>query len=71
MINIQNTDDNEYFKPSIARYLNGADRNTARITKADKKFAKKLDFKDMKFPVKITDIQTIAFGYENRINLEN
>ena len=63
MINIQNTDDNEYFKPSITRYLNGADRNTARITKADKKFAKKLDFKDMKFPLKITDIQTIAFGY--------
>ena len=47
----------------------------ARITKADKDFAKKLDFKDIKFTVKIRDIQKIVkknsigisvFGYENK-----
>ena len=48
MINIQNIDDNEC--------LNTADPKPARITKADKDFAKKLDFKDIKFPVKIRDI---------------
>ena len=74
MINIQNTDNTECFKWSIVRYLNLADRNPGRITKADKKFAKKLDFKDIKFPVKIRDIYKSEkknsigisdFGYEN------
>ena len=32
-----------------------ADRNQARITKAGKGFAKKLQFKDVKLPVKIRD----------------
>ena len=31
----------------------------ARITKADKGFPKRLDFKDIKFPVKIRDIHKI------------
>ena len=53
MINIQNIDDNECFKLSLGRYLNPANHQPARITKADKDFAKKLDFKDIKFPVKI------------------
>ena len=75
MIHIQNTDDNECFKWSIVRYLNPADHNPARITKTDKEFAKKLDFKDAKFPVKIRDIHKIekkssvgisVFGYENK-----
>ena len=57
MINIQNTDDNECFKLSIVKYLNPADRNPARITKVDKEFAKKLDAKDTKLPVKIRGIQ--------------
>ena len=56
LINIQNIDDNQWFKWSIVRYLNPADRNPARITKADKEYAKKLDFKNIKFPVKIRDI---------------
>ena len=30
------------------RYLNPANHHPARITKADKDFAKKLDFKDIK-----------------------
>ena len=60
---------------SIVRYLNPANKYPARITKADKDFAKKLDFKDIKFPVKIRDIYKIekknsigisVFGYENK-----
>ena len=59
MINIQNTDDNECFKWCLVRYLNPADRNPARITKANKDFAKKPDLKDKKFPAKIRDINKI------------
>ena len=40
-----------------SQYLNSADRKPARITKADKDFGEKLDFKDVQFPVKIRDIQ--------------
>ena len=75
MINIQNIDDSECFKWSLPRYLNPAGHNSRRITKADKDFAKKCDFKGIKFPVKIRDIQKIeknnsisisVFGYENK-----
>ena len=59
MINIQNINDNEYFKFCLVRYLNPADHNSRRITKANKDFAKKLDFKDIMFPVKIRDIHKI------------
>ena len=59
LINIQKIDDNECFKWNIVRYLNPADRNPARITKVDKEFAKKLDFKEIKVPVKIGDIHKI------------
>ena len=44
LINIQNTDDNECFKWCLIRYLNPADHHSARITKADEDFAKRLDF---------------------------
>ena len=40
----------------MVRYLNPADHNPAGITKADKDFTKKIDFKDIKFPVKTRDI---------------
>ena len=59
----------------MVRYLNLAEHNPRRITKADKDFAKRLDFKDIKFPVKIRDIHKIekknsigisVFGYENK-----
>ena len=75
MINIQNTDDNECFKLSIVKYLNPPDRNPARITKVDKEFAKKLDAKDTKLPVKIRGIQKFekkksisisVFDYESK-----
>ena len=80
LFNIQNVNDNESFKWSLDRYLNPADRNPARITKADKDFAKKVDFRDKKFPVKIRDIHenekknSIAisvFGYENKGNIQS
>ena len=75
LINIQNMDDNKSFKRCLVKYLNPADRNPARITKNDKNFAKKLYFKDIKFPVKVRDIHKIkkknsigisVFGYENK-----
>ena len=75
MINIQNIDDNECFKWCLIRYLNPADRNPVKPTKADKDFAKKIDFKDIKFPAKVRDIHKIeknncieisVFGYENK-----
>ena len=46
-------------KWSLARYLNPADHDPPRITKADQDFAKKLDFKDIKFTVKVRDIHKI------------
>ena len=33
-----------FFKVGLVRYLNYADHNPRRITKADKDFAKKFDF---------------------------
>ena len=80
MINVQNIDDNECFKWSLVRYLNLADDLPARITKSDKDFAKKLDFKDIKFPVKVRDIHKVeknnsvgisVFGYENKEKKSN
>ena len=55
LINIQNTEDNECFKWCLVRYLNPVDHNPRRITKTDKK----LDLKNIKFPVKIRDIYKI------------
>ena len=75
MINIQNIDNNECFKWCLVRYLYSADHHPARITKADKNFTRALDFKDIRFPVKIRDIykiektnsiETSVFGYENK-----
>ena len=64
----------------IMNALNPADRTPARITKADKEFAKKLDFKDIKFPVKLRDIHKIekknsmgisGFGYQKGVVKKN
>ena len=72
MINIQNTDDHEWCS---FRYLNHAYHNPRRITKSYKDFAERLDFKDIKFPSKISKIHKIekknclgisVFGYENK-----
>ena len=53
MINIENIDDDECFKRSLVRYLNPADHHTARITKVEKNFSRKLDFKDINFQSKL------------------
>ena len=59
----------------MVRYLNPVNHHPARVTKAGKDFAKRLYFKDIKFPVKIRDIHKIeknnsigisVFGYENK-----
>ena len=67
LIKIQNTEDNECFKWCLGRYLNPVDHNPRRNTKADRDFAVRLDFKDIKLPVKIKDIQKI--GKKNYIGI--
>ena len=49
LINIEKIHDNEWFKWCLVRYVNHAEHHPAIITKIDKYFAKKLEFKDMKF----------------------
>ena len=75
MINIQNIDDNERFKWCRVRYLHPADDNPRKMTKADNNFARELDFKDIKFPVKVRMIHEIerknyiginVFGHEDK-----
>ena len=58
LIHIQNTGDNKCFKWCLVRCLNPVVYNPGRITKADKDFAKRLDFKD-KTSVKTGDIHKI------------
>ena len=77
MINIQDTHDNECFKWYLARYINTENHHSARIRKTDKQFAKILDSKDIKFPVKVRDVQKTEkknfiginiVAYENKEN---
>ena len=58
----------------MVRYLNPENHRPARIKKDDRDFSKKLDFKDIKLPVKIIDIHQVekensigisVLGYEN------
>ena len=56
MINIQNIDDNECFKWCLVRYLHPASHPSARIRKVEKLFGDPLHFEDIKFAVKIKDI---------------
>ena len=67
--NIQNIDDNKWFKKFLVTYLNSEDHHPARITKADKDFAKMLDFKGKYFPVKITHIHKIEQKHSIAINV--
>ena len=75
LMNIRDINGKECFKWSLIRYLHPADHNPKNITKADKDFAKKLDFEDVNFPVKVRDIHKIennnfigisVFGYKNK-----
>ena len=56
LINIQNTHNKECFKWCLVRYVGPAGHSPRRITKVDKDLTKRLDFKSMKFPVKVRDI---------------
>ena len=67
LINDQNTNDNECFIRCLVRYLHPADRNEASITKADKDFWKRLDFKHKKFPVNTRDIHKTKKKKKNYI----
>ena len=51
--------------------ISSADHNPAKLRKADKNFPRELDFKDIKFPVKIRDIHKNCIsisllGYEKK-----
>ena len=50
-------------------YLHLVDKNPERIGKIDKNLARKLDFKDIKFPVKIRDIRKIEKKIVNSISV--
>ena len=50
LINIQNIYHNECFKWCLVRYLHPADHYPARTRRFNKRFARELDFKDVKFP---------------------
>ena len=43
----------------MSRYLHPADDNPERTRKVDEEFARKLNFKDIKFSVKIRNIHKI------------
>ena len=73
-INIQNINDNECFKWSLVRYLHPTDHNLKRIRKVGKLYGNKLDFKDIKVPVRVRNIHETerknsigisVFGYED------
>ena len=57
----------------MVRYLNPAYQHPARFIKAEKDFAKRLDVKEIKFPLKTRDIlkfdsiSITDFGYENKV----
>ena len=50
----------------MVRHLNSADHNPRKITKSDKDFAKRLDSKDIKCPVKIRDTHKIGKKNKNK-----
>ena len=74
-INIQNIDDSDCIKWFVVTYLHPVDHHPRRITKTDRYFVRKLDFKNIQFSVKGRDIHKIeknnsisinVFGYENK-----
>ena len=78
LINIQNIDHKECFNWCLVKYISSVDPNPKWISKVDKDIGKKLDFKDICFPIKIRDIHKIGkknsigitvFGYENKENI--
>ena len=73
LINIKNNKDNECFRWCHVRHLNPQEKDSQRITKADKKYVEKLDYTGIEFPVNVKqykknrEAETIrikVFGYE-------
>ena len=52
MINIQNISDNRYINWCLVRYFYPTDHNSGIIRKVEKLYGDKLNFKDVKFPIK-------------------
>ena len=74
MLNIPNINDTECLKWCLARYLFPTNYIPEELEKLQR-FCKKLDFKDIKFIVKVRDIHKTeknnsigisVFGYENK-----
>ena len=59
LVNIQNIDAKECLKWCLARFLNPKDQYPSGIRKIDTDFARKYDFKEIKFPVTIRDTHKI------------
>ena len=57
LISLHNVDDNKCFKWRLVRYLHLVDHHSAGIWKTGRLFGDELDFEDIKFSVKIKDIQ--------------
>ena len=55
-------------KCCLVKYLNPEEHNPRRTRKADEDFSKKLEFRDIKFPVKIRDIHKNEENYSIRIS---
>ena len=74
IINLNNEDD-ECFKWAIARALNPVENHSERIDKKLRETSKTLNWEELKFPVKLNDINKFekhnssisvnVFGYEN------
>ena len=58
LINIKRFDDNQCFKWCLRRCLHPGNHHPAKIKMVDIMFESELDFKDIKFPVKIRDTKT-------------
>ena len=66
LINLKNTD-NKCLLWCLVRHLNPRNKNPQRITKSDRKFAKKLDFSGITFSVTLLGIKRIE--KQNKINI--
>ena len=80
LIDIQNIQDNEWFKWCLIRYFYPEDDHLARIQRVERLFGDELDFKVRKFPVKIKDFHKIdknnyisisVFGYETKVKYQS
>ena len=69
LINVQNIDDNEFFKWCLFRYVHDADHHPRRIRGTEKLFGDKSEFEDIKRLVKIKDIYKVEKKNSIRISV--